>query len=63
MIIYKIVNLITGKIYIGQTVGSLNTRWNQHCLISSKCAALNGAINKYGKENLENILRGMFLNI
>lgn len=54
MIIYKITNLINGKIYIGQTVQSLKKRWNQHCC--SKRAAkslLNMAIVKYGRENFE----------
>lgn len=30
MIIYKVTNKLTGKIYIGQTVVKLDTRWRQH---------------------------------
>jgi len=29
-LIYKIINLINGKIYIGQTVKTLKKRWNEH---------------------------------
>lgn len=50
MIIYKITNKINGKIYIGQTVGSLNKRWNRHCRKNSGCLALINAIEKYGKD-------------
>lgn len=31
MIIYKITNIINGKVYIGKTVHSLNQRWTEHC--------------------------------
>lgn len=56
MVIYKIINKIDGKIYIGQTVQELNTRWIQH-----KCDAktrgqnhvLYRAIRKHGIENFE----------
>lgn len=54
--IYKIINKINGKVYIGQTVSSLNIRWNGH--VSSwrnngKCQALYSAFDKYGIENFE----------
>lgn len=52
MIVYKITNLLTGKSYIGQTVGSMRRRWNRHCSESS-CVLLNRSIKKYGKENFE----------
>jgi predicted GIY-YIG superfamily endonuclease len=29
-VIYKITNLINGKIYIGETTRSFNKRWNEH---------------------------------
>lgn len=51
MVIYCIVNKISGKYYIGQTSKSLEYRWSQHCQPSSKCYGLSGAIKKYGKEN------------
>ena len=51
--IYKITNLINGKLYVGQTIRSLGDRWADH-----KRDALNGvdypfyfAIRKYGVEN------------
>lgn len=31
MIIYKITNKANGKIYIGQTIRTLQARWRQHC--------------------------------
>lgn len=51
MIVYKITNRINGKIYIGQTIGTLADRWARHCAPSSGCTALHNAICKYGKEN------------
>lgn len=52
MIIYKITNLINSKIYIGQTIGSIQQRWRKHCKKSSVgCSAIRNAISKYGKEN------------
>ena len=48
-IIYKITNLVNGKIYIGQTVQSLKKRFEQHC--GNKKSVLGRAIQKYGKEN------------
>ena len=58
MIIYKITNLINGKLYIGQTVRSLGKRWHEHCYkpvdkrrISKPAISI--AINKYGVENFK----------
>jgi len=54
-VVYKITNLINGKIYIGQTISDLRHRFAQH-----KCGSggdsktsirLYNAIKKYGKEN------------
>ena len=52
MIIYKITNKINGKVYIGQTINTLNRRWKQHCQTTQcYCRLLHNAIAKYGKEN------------
>lgn len=50
-IVYKITNKINGKIYIGQTIGSLEKRWREHCCKSSHCYRLRKAIEKYGKDS------------
>lgn len=50
--IYKITNLINSKIYIGQTIRSLQCRFNQH-IYRSGCIYLHNAIKKYGKENFK----------
>lgn len=53
--IYKITNKINGKVYIGKTIHSIETRWNQHIYESKKqryeCRPLYDAFNKYGIEN------------
>lgn len=57
MIIYKITNLITGKLYIGQTVQKLADRWSDHARpsrgIHQNRSAIASAIRKYGKENFK----------
>lgn len=50
MYIYKITNKINGKCYIGQTINSINSRFNKHCSESSGCYAISAAIQKYGRE-------------
>ena len=52
MIVYKITNTVNGKIYVGQTIHSLATRWHYHVKSSVKgsTCALHSAIRKYGKE-------------
>lgn len=47
--IYKIENLLNGKVYIGQSI-HIERRWQQHCQPSANSAIAN-AIQKYGKEN------------
>lgn len=58
MVIYKITNLVNGKIYIGQTSKSIDIRLNQHTAHKG-CIYLHKAIKKYGKENfiIEEIYR------
>jgi len=55
--IYKITNLVNGKVYIGQTIRTLKQRWWAHCCKLSKthggCPILHRAIEKYGKENFK----------
>lgn len=52
-IIYKITNVLNGKIYIGQTTKTLNRRWVEHCWESKHDSKVlfHCAIQKYGKEN------------
>lgn len=60
-IIYKITNKINGKIYIGQTIRSLEARWKGHIYTLKKyeraenkwCSHLYNAMSKYGVENFE----------
>ena len=47
--IYKIENLINGKLYIGQSI-HIERRWQEHCRPSTK-SVISSAIKKYGKEN------------
>lgn len=53
--IYKITNKINGKIYIGQTSGSIDNRWKEHksdrTKPTHKDRPLYRALNKYGPEN------------
>ena len=44
--IYKIVNKVTNKIYIGQTIQDLDERWKQHKKTNSNCRYLKAAIKK-----------------
>lgn len=53
MIIYKITNLLNDKIYIGQTINSIEERWKSHCSKNSGCPRLNNSILKNGKENFK----------
>lgn len=53
MIIYKIQNKINGKIYIGQTVGTLEHRMSQHKANGKKISVIGNAIHKYGWDNFD----------
>ena len=46
--IYGIINLVNGKIYVGQTTQSLKQRFGQHARAKSY---IGNAIRKYGREN------------
>ena len=46
MIIYKIENKVNGKIYIGQTIGTLEHRLSQHKSNSKKKSVIGNAIQK-----------------
>lgn len=50
--IYKITNLITGSVYIGQSV-DMEKRWQQHRLAAKKKqpSLLYAAMNRFGIEN------------
>lgn len=55
MIIYKITNKLSGKIYVGQTVQKLTDRWSDHSRPHNgrhkNRSAIAQAILKYGREN------------
>lgn len=51
-VIYKITNNINEKVYIGQTVQKIETRWKRHIRESkTNCRHLYCAMRKYGIEN------------
>jgi group I intron endonuclease len=51
--IYKIINKINGMIYIGQTIQTLEERWQQHRKSNSNCRYLKSAFKKYGIDQFE----------
>ena len=55
--IYKITNLVNGKLYIGKTSNSIKERWREHISDSQKerCEKrpLYDAFNKYGIDNFQ----------
>lgn len=59
MIIYRIVNKITGLSYVGQTIVSMKKRWSDHTTKKS-CPYLAAAIKKYGKENFSIDILGTY---
>lgn len=53
-VIYKIANLVNGKVYIGQTTQGLERRWKKHMNAASLGkikSGVCGAIRKYGVDN------------
>jgi group I intron endonuclease len=51
--IYRITNTVNGKCYVGQTIQSLEKRWNNHCYAALRGHAqqrLSRAIRKYGRD-------------
>lgn len=55
MIIYKIVNRVNGKVYVGKTEKTLQSRWRVHlrCAKTKVNRYVYDAINHYGTENFE----------
>lgn len=55
--IYKITNIISKKVYIGETINDPNIRFNRHLCNArnnkKNCPALMDAIRKYGEENFK----------
>lgn len=52
--IYKIENLLSHKVYIGQSI-NIEKRWKQHCQPSNK-SLIAKDIQKYGKDNFSFII-------
>lgn len=50
MIVYKITNKINGKVYIGQTIKTLQRRWAVH-KSCKRTSSLTSALKKYGHKN------------
>lgn len=50
--VYKIINKVNGKIYIGQTWRNINKRWKNGNGYKESLK-LQNAINKYGKDNFK----------
>jgi group I intron endonuclease len=53
MLIYIVTNRVNGKVYIGQTVRSVEERWYLHCKAAKGASRLpiHCAIRKYGEHN------------
>ena len=56
MKIYKVTNILNGKVYIGQTKRTLEARWVQHCCDANSrihCFNLQKAIKEHGADNFK----------
>jgi group I intron endonuclease len=54
MIVYRVRNLVNGKLYIGQTKKTLARRWTEHTgSTQGYCRVFYAAIKKYGKDAFE----------
>lgn len=53
MEIYKITNLINGKIYIGCTIRSIERRWKYHIYQKNTTTKMANAIKKYGSSSFK----------
>jgi group I intron endonuclease len=55
MLVYLITNLLNNKQYVGQTIQSLEKRWQRHCWksTSQNSMPICKAIAKYGKDNFK----------
>ena len=53
--VYKITNLITNQVYIGQSKNIKRRIWNERCLSydPKSCPRLKEAIKQYGKHNFK----------
>jgi group I intron endonuclease len=51
-IIYKVINTVNDKVYIGQTWRTLQKRFSAHC-DKNRCIKFNNAIKKYGKDKFK----------
>ena len=52
--IYKVINLINGMSYVGQTNRNIEERWLEHCKPSLATRSyLSNAIQKYGKDSFQ----------
>jgi group I intron endonuclease len=61
MIVYRITNKISGKCYIGQTVGPLKDRWKSHQRVNG-CTAISRAIQKHGVSSFTIDIIGTYQN-
>lgn len=53
MIIYKVTNLVNGKVYIGQTTNTLRRRKQMHLYQINNNCYFHKALNKYGEDNFK----------